>query len=109
LGGIAMQTLLLVIFDAASNGKEKPPLSTLTSSKTAIIQGLMLCLILGLVIMGTQFKSTFVNYRFSPVEISITIAWLLGLLILKRNQNFVPNDVSSQTNYKLSHLPQIKY
>jgi cation:H+ antiporter len=85
LGGIAMQTLLLVLFDFASK-KEKQPFSNLSSHTTSILQGLMLCLILGMVIMGTQFKSTFVNYRFSPIEILIVIAWVIGLLILKAKQ-----------------------
>jgi cation:H+ antiporter len=85
LGGIALQTLLLVLFDFASR-KEKAPFSKLTSNLTAIVQGLILCMILGMVIMGTQFRSVFVNYRFTPIEIFIVIAWLLGLLIIKIKQ-----------------------
>lgn len=85
LGGIAMQTLLLVLFDFASK-KEKRPLSTLTSHPNSIVQGLFLCIILAMVIIGSQFNQKFVTIRTSPVELLIFISWISSLLILKKSE-----------------------
>lgn len=85
LGGIAVQTLLLSLFDFASR-KEKKPLSTLTSHSNSIAQGLFLCVILALVLMGTQFQRELMNHRFAPVEVSILVVWLLSLLVLKKSE-----------------------
>lgn len=83
LGGIALQTILLVLFDFASR-KEQKPLSSLTYHTNSIIQGLFLCLILGMVIMGTQIKQEYVGHYTSPVEILIFISWIFGLLAIKK-------------------------
>ncbi|WP_035455103.1 sodium:calcium antiporter [Algoriphagus terrigena] len=85
LGGIAVQTLLLSLFDFASR-KEKKPLTTLTSHSNSIAQGLFLCVILALVLMGTQFQRVLMNHRFAPIEVSILVVWLLSLLVLKKSE-----------------------
>lgn len=85
LGGIAVQTLLLSLFDFASR-KEKKPLTTLTSHSNSIAQGLFLCVILAFVLMGTQFQRELMNHRFAPVEVSILVVWLLSLLVLKKSE-----------------------
>lgn len=84
LGGIAMQTLLLVLFDHAAGRQESRPLCTLASSPAALIQGVFLCIILALVIAGAQFNQSFVAHRISPVETGIAITWLLTLWLLHR-------------------------
>ncbi len=85
LGGIAMQTLLLVLFDFASR-KNKAPLSTLASHKNSLIQGAFLCIILSLVIMGAQFRPVFVDYPISPIETIILLSWLICLYLLKKGE-----------------------
>lgn len=57
LGGIVIQSMLLVLFDFASR-KEKKPLSTLVSNKASIVQGLFLIIILALVIVGKQLNES---------------------------------------------------
>lgn len=84
LGGIAMQTVLLVLFDHAAGKKEPRPLSTLAASPSALVQGIFLCIVLALVITGAQLNRSFVAHRISPVEPGIVIAWLLTLWLLHR-------------------------
>ncbi len=86
LGGIALQTLLLVLFDFASR-KESKPLSTLTYHTSSLIQGFILCIVLSIVIMGAQFQTQFVAIPVSPVETMIIGTWLIGLFLLKRGEN----------------------
>lgn len=85
LGGIAMQTMLLVVFDFAAR-KNTKPLSTLTFHSNSILQGLFLCIILGLVIIGAQFQPQFVHLPVSPVEVLILSSWLISLFLLKRGE-----------------------
>lgn len=84
LGGIAMQTLLLVLFDHATRKNEPQPLCTLASAPAALIQGVFLCIILALVIAGAQFNQSFVSHRISPVETGIVATWLITLWLLHR-------------------------
>lgn len=86
LGGITIQTVLLVWFDFA-NHKERRPLSTLTSSKTSILQGLYLIGILSLVIIGNQFNGSFIFSRVTPPELFIALAWIGSIMTMKRFQD----------------------
>ncbi len=97
LGGIAMQTLLLVLFDFSTK-PERKPLTTLTSNNNSLVQGVFLCIILALVIMGTQLNATAVLQRTSPVEILIFCSWILSLLIIR----------SSEKNQRIDKKPNIK-
>jgi len=84
LGGIGIQTVLLVLYDFASRRNETKPLSTLTSNRNSIAQGLFLCAILALVIMGSQYDEMFVMQKISPIEIMIVGSWILSLLVIKQ-------------------------
>lgn len=82
LGGIAMQNMLLILYDFA--GKDKRPLSTLTSSKGAKFQGLVLVAILLLCIAAGVFKekTTFIGAGISVWM--ILIIWVGSLVYLKK-------------------------
>lgn len=84
LGGIAIQTVLLVLYDFASRKKEERPLATLTSNRNSIAQGLFLCAILALVIMGSRFNEKFVMQYISPVEAMIVGSWILSLFVIRQ-------------------------
>ena len=83
LGGIVIQSMLLVLFDFASR-KEKKPLSTLVSNKTSIIQGLFLVIILTFVILGKQLNESALLFRSTIPEVLITITWLLSIIFLRK-------------------------
>lgn len=86
LGGIVIQSALLIMFDAF-NRKEQKPLSTLTSSKTSILQGLFLILILACVIVGKQLKPTTIFARTTPPELLILGIWLLSIFAMSKFQS----------------------
>lgn len=85
LGGIAIQSALLILFDFASRN-EKLPLSTLTSNETSILQGLFLILILIFVIIGKQFPENIIFNHSTPPEILIVFVWIISLLAIKKFQ-----------------------
>lgn len=86
LGGIVIQSLLLVLFDFASR-KEKKPFSTLVSDKASILQGLFLIIILVLVILGKQLKESSMLFRSSIPELLIAFSWIASIVLLKKVQD----------------------
>ncbi|HWB26386.1 MAG TPA: hypothetical protein VG738_12955 [Chitinophagaceae bacterium] len=84
LGGILVQSVLLVIFDFA--GKKTTPLSTLTNSEPSKLQGLFLVVILTFVIIGKQFSPGLIFARTTPPEIAILLTWLLSIIALRKFQ-----------------------
>ena len=85
LGGIVIQSMLLVLFDFASR-KEKAPLSTLVSNKGSILQGLFLILILVLVVVGKQLNSSSVFYGGTVPELLIAFSWIASIVLLRKLQ-----------------------
>jgi cation:H+ antiporter len=86
LGGIVIQSMLLVLFDFASR-KEKKPLSTLVSNKASIVQGLFLIIILALVIVGKQLNESNIFFRSTVPELLIAFSWIASILLLRKLQD----------------------
>lgn len=95
LGGIAMQSLLLVMYDFANN-KNPRPLSTITSSKTGIFQGIALIIIL-LLSFGAGFFKEKTAFLGAGISIwLIVVIWFGSLIYLKKiqqktNTTTIPN------------------
>ncbi|HTO14733.1 MAG TPA: hypothetical protein VLZ83_03135 [Edaphocola sp.] len=85
LGGIVIQSLILVLFDFASRN-EKKPLSTLVSNKTSILQGLFLIFILTIVIIGKQLNGANVVFRSTVPELFIVFSWIASIVLLRKMQ-----------------------
>ncbi|MCB0538148.1 MAG: hypothetical protein KDE33_11560 [Bacteroidetes bacterium] len=86
LGGIAMQTLLLSLFDFAARKRDKLPLTSLVSPIISIMQGLFLTAILAMVILGTQFNKSKLSPNFPVAELFIGFAWLFSLYLLHKSK-----------------------
>jgi len=84
LGGIAIQTVVLVLIDCFGVGK-LAPLSSKVSSIGVILEGIVLIFILTLVIIGKQISTDFVILNGTPVEWIILIVWLLGIFLIYKN------------------------
>lgn len=97
LGGIVIQSLLLVLFDFASR-KEKKPLSTLVSNKASILQGLFLVIILTLVILGRQLSETDLFFRSTVPELLIALSWITSVILLKKMQGKEKIKANSRTS-----------
>jgi cation:H+ antiporter len=89
LGGIAVQTVVLAILDAAGV-RSRSPLTYLAASLVLVLEGALVVALLALVVMGTQLPGGLSFARMGPASVLITVVWLLGLLLLKRAGEGLP-------------------
>jgi cation:H+ antiporter len=84
LGGIAMQTLVLVILDATSGRKR--PLSSLSDGLEPLHEGALVIGVVGIAVMGTVLAPSATIGSVSPASLAIVVAWVLGMLGLNRTR-----------------------
>ena len=82
IGGIAMQTLVLVICDRVIRGER--PLSYLVGSLIPVLEGLLVTFVVAVMLMGTMLPETTAIGPFSPASIGIIVAWVAGIFVLNR-------------------------
>jgi cation:H+ antiporter len=89
LGGIAIQTVVLVILDVfGTRGTE--PLSYKAASLALVIEAVTVVAVLAVVIAGSQMPNNLVAFRLTPAPILIAVIWLLGLVLVRRSQKGLP-------------------
>jgi cation:H+ antiporter len=92
IGGIAVQTMVLVICDAAA-GRERP-LTFLVGALTPVLEALLVVLVVSGVLMGALLRtSTAIGGVVSPASIAIVCVWLVGVLVI--------NQVRKQRRWKV--------
>jgi cation:H+ antiporter len=84
LGGIAIQTVVLVLIDYFGVGK-KAPLSFKSSSIGVLLEGIFLILILAMVIVGKQTNTSITFLDAAPIEWGILGVWLIGIYLIYKN------------------------
>ncbi len=89
LGGIAIQTVVLVALDAFGV-RERRPLTYQAASLTLVIEGAVVLAVLVAVVMGTQLPATLVRFRLSPDVVLIAVIWVVGLLLTQRASHTLP-------------------
>jgi cation:H+ antiporter len=89
LGGIAIQTVVLVVLDAFGV-RGKRPLTYRAASLVLVLEGILVAAVLGLVIAGTQMPRSLVLGRVGPVSVLIAVVWVAGLLLLQRAGKSLP-------------------
>jgi len=82
IGGIAMQTAVLVICDAVVEGDH--PLSSLVGSLMPVLEAVLVISVVALVLMGALLPESVAAAGVSPASILIVVVWLLGMLVLNR-------------------------
>jgi len=82
IGGIAMQTLVLVVLDDAS-GRERP-LSYLVGSLTPVLEALIVVVCLATVLAGAALPASTSVGGVSPTSIAVVLFWLGGVWIVNR-------------------------
>jgi len=91
LGGIALQTVVLVALDAfGKRGKRVKPLSYRAASLTLVLEALVVIAVLSVVVAGTQLPSTLVFLRLTPAVVLIAAFWVIGLLLVRRSGAGLP-------------------
>ncbi|HSY60570.1 MAG TPA: hypothetical protein VK796_01790 [Cytophaga sp.] len=83
LGGIAIQTVVLVVIDIFGVGKSAP-LTYRASSVELILEGIILIFILALVLMGKFISADLIFFHITPTEIFILIAWIFGIYLVSK-------------------------
>ncbi|GAA3452442.1 sodium:calcium antiporter [Dactylosporangium matsuzakiense] len=89
LGGIAIQTVVLVVLDAAGVRPRKP-LTYLAASLTLLLEGALVVALLLVVVMSTQLPSSLIALRLTPGAVLIAVLWGVGLLLLRRAGRGLP-------------------
>jgi cation:H+ antiporter len=88
LGGIAVQTVVLVLLDGF--GVPDHPLTYRAASLVLVLEGALVIGVLAVAVMGTQLPSTLIVARVGPGALLITLVWLAGLWLLDRANKGLP-------------------
>jgi cation:H+ antiporter len=89
LGGIAIQTVVLVALDAAGV-RPRRPITYLAASLVLVLEGALVVAVLLVVVMGAQLPKTLVLWRLAPAGVLITAFWVVGLLLIQRAGRGLP-------------------
>lgn len=89
LGGIAIQTVVLVILDAVGLGKEAP-LTYRAASLTLVLEGMLVLAVLAVSVMGTQLPASLIVARVTPTGLAIAILWVGGLWLIGKSRTGLP-------------------
>ena len=82
IGGIAVQTMVLVLCDAAASRRQS--LSYLVGSLVPVLEALLVVLVVSIVMMGALLPESTSIGPVSPASLAIVVAWLAGLFALNR-------------------------
>ncbi len=89
LGGIAIQTVVLVVLDTfgVRGGRS---LTYRAASLVLVLEGVLVIAVLTVAIMGTQLPPSLVFERVAPGGLLIAVLWIVGLLILNKARADLP-------------------
>lgn len=83
IGGIAIQTMVLVLCDVAA-GPERP-LTFLVGALTPVLEGMLVVLVVSGVLMGSLLReSTAIGGVVSPASVAIVVVWVVGVYVINR-------------------------
>jgi len=85
IGGIAIQTMVIVICDAVASREEA--LSFLVGSLVPVLEGLLVVVVVSGVLMGALLPASVRIGPMSPASIFIVVAWVTGVYVLNRVRN----------------------
>lgn len=89
LGGIGIQTVVLVALDAFGV-RGKHPLTYRAASLVLVLEGALVVAVLGVVIAGSQLPGDLIVGRLAPAPVLITVLWIVGLLLLQHAGTALP-------------------
>jgi cation:H+ antiporter len=89
LGGIAIQTVVLVALDAFGV-RARRPLTYQAASLVLVLEGALVVLLLVVVVAGAQLPPSLLHLRLTPDVVIIAVAWVVGLLLIDRAGSRLP-------------------
>jgi cation:H+ antiporter len=89
LGGIAIQTVVLVVLDEFGLGKSDP-LTYRAASLVLVLEGLMVITVLTLVVIGNQLNASVIYFGVSPVDATIAVVWIVGIYLIGKARTDLP-------------------
>jgi len=89
LGGIAIQTVVLVVLDVFGLGR-RTSLTFQAASLVLVLEGGLVCALLVVTVMGTQLPQSFIFWRLEPAALAILLLWVLGLWLLAMARTSLP-------------------
>jgi cation:H+ antiporter len=89
LGGIAIQTVVLVVLDAVGV-RGRRPLTYRAASLVLVLEAALVVAVLGVVVAGSQLPGSLTVWRLAPASVLIAVLWVVGLLLLKRAGTSLP-------------------
>ncbi|MFJ4037296.1 sodium:calcium antiporter [Microbacterium sp. NPDC090007] len=91
LGGIALQTVVLVILDAfGTRGRGVAPLTYRAASLSLVLEGVAVVAVLAVVIAGNQLPDGLELLRLTPDVVLIAALWIVGLVLVQRAGKHLP-------------------
>jgi|SRR5579883_1325415 cation:H+ antiporter len=89
LGGIAMQTLVLVVEDVFGLGR-KGALTYYAASLVLALEGVLVVAVLVVAIMATQLPSSLILARIAPGGFFIAALWVVGIMLIDKARHDLP-------------------
>jgi cation:H+ antiporter len=89
LGGIAIQTVVLVILDGFGL-RRKGALTYEAASLQLVLEGVLVMSVLVISIMGTQLPKSIIVARLAPGDLLIAALWLIGLWLINKARKDLP-------------------
>ncbi len=91
LGGIALQTVVIVVLDVFGKRKHgAPPITYRAASLVLVIEAITVAAILAVVVAGTQLPEQADLLRITPQALLIVVLWIVGLLLVRRAGKHLP-------------------
>ena len=89
LGGIAIQTVVLVVLDVFGVGKIAP-LTYRAASLTLVLEGALVVAVLAVAIIGSQLPDSLIFLRMTPQGVMIAVLWVVGLWLIGKLRTALP-------------------
>jgi cation:H+ antiporter len=89
LGGIAIQTVVLVVLDAFGVRGSRP-LTYRAASLVLVLEAALVVSVLAVVVAGSQLPSNLIAFRLTPGPVLILVLWVAGLVLLQRAGHALP-------------------
>jgi cation:H+ antiporter len=89
LGGVAIQTVVLVLLDAFGVGG-RDPLTYRAASLVLVLEGALVIGVLTVAVMGSQLPPSLIVWRVGPGGLLIAALWVAGLVLLNRARAGLP-------------------